>query len=75
VAITGWHGVFAPSGTPRDLLDRLETAARQAAASPRFSGRLEQDGLEAAPTRTRAEFWTAVARNTASGAARSANST
>jgi tripartite-type tricarboxylate transporter receptor subunit TctC len=60
VSITGWHGIFAPSGTPRETMDRLEAASRQAAASSRFSGRLEQDGLEAAPLRPRDAFFAAV---------------
>jgi tripartite-type tricarboxylate transporter receptor subunit TctC len=60
VTITGWHGIFAPGGTPRDLLDRYEAAARQAAAATRFAGRLEQDGLEAAPTRGRDAFLAAI---------------
>jgi tripartite-type tricarboxylate transporter receptor subunit TctC len=60
VSITGWHGVFAPSGVPAEQLDRLEQAARQAAASPRFAGRLEQDGLEPSPVRPRAEWFASV---------------
>ena len=60
VSITGWHGAFAPAGTPPALMDRFEAAARQAAAAPRFTGRLEQDGLEPPPARNRAEFQAAV---------------
>ena len=60
VSITGWHGIFAPAGVPADQLERLETAARQAAANPRFAGRLEQDGLEASPVRPRAQWFDAV---------------
>jgi tripartite-type tricarboxylate transporter receptor subunit TctC len=60
VTITGWHGIFAPSATPPDVMARLETAARQAAAASRFSGRLEQDGLEPSPVRPRTEFLTAI---------------
>jgi tripartite-type tricarboxylate transporter receptor subunit TctC len=60
VSITGWHGIFAPSGTPPETMDRLENAARQAASATRFAGRLEQDGLEPAPVRPRAEFFAAV---------------
>lgn len=60
VSITGWHGIFAPAGTPPELLDRYETAARQAAAAPRFAGRLETDGLEPSPVRPRAAWFTAV---------------
>lgn len=60
VTITGWHGIFAPSGLPAEQLARYEQAARQAAAAPRFAGRLEQDGLEPAPQRSRAEFFAAM---------------
>ncbi len=60
VTITGWHGIFAPAGLPPAQLDRLEAAARQAAAAPRFAGRLDQDGLEPAPVRPRAEWFAAV---------------
>jgi tripartite-type tricarboxylate transporter receptor subunit TctC len=60
VTITGWHGIFASAGTPPETMNRLETAARQAAAASRFSGRLEQDGLEPSPVRPRAEFLTAI---------------
>jgi tripartite-type tricarboxylate transporter receptor subunit TctC len=60
VSITGWHGVFAPSGTPPELMARLERAARQAATTGRFAARLEQDGLEPAPERSRAEFIAAI---------------
>lgn len=62
VVITGWHGVFAPAGVPAELMDRLEQAARRAAATPQFLARLEHDGLEPAPARPRAEFAAAVRR-------------
>lgn len=62
VVITGWHGVFAPAGVPAELMDRLEQAARRAAATPQFLARLEHDGLEPAPTRPRAEFAADVRR-------------
>ncbi len=58
--ITGWHGVFAPATTPPALLDALAAAARTAAASPGFAGRLEKEGLEPAPARPLAEFAAAV---------------
>ncbi|WP_203075204.1 Bug family tripartite tricarboxylate transporter substrate binding protein [Falsiroseomonas ponticola] len=60
VSITGWHGIFAPAGVAPEQLDRLERAARQAAATQRFAGRLEQDGLEPSPVRPRAEWFNAV---------------
>lgn len=54
--ITGWHGVFAPAGTPPETLDRLEAAARRVLAQPAFRERLARDGLEPPPERTRAAF-------------------
>ncbi len=65
VVITGWHGVFAPSGVPAETMDRLERAARRVAASERFRARLEHDGLEPAPARSRAEFAAAVREESA----------
>ena len=58
--ITGWHGIFVPAATPPELMARYEAAARQAAANPRFANRLEPDGLEPAPQRSRAEFQAAI---------------
>jgi tripartite-type tricarboxylate transporter receptor subunit TctC len=58
--ITGWHGVFAPAATPAELMDRMEAAARRAAATPKFLDRLAHDGLEPAPARPRAAFAEAV---------------
>ena len=58
--ITGWHGIFAPAATPPELMARYEAASRQAAANPRFANRLEPDGLEPAPRRSRAEFQAAI---------------
>ncbi len=60
VTITGWHGVFAPAGTPAAMLDRMEAAARRVVASAAFRERLERDGLEPAPERPRAAFAEAV---------------
>jgi tripartite-type tricarboxylate transporter receptor subunit TctC len=56
LVIQGWHGLFAPAGTPDAALDRLEQAAKRAAATPRFAERLAHDGLEPAPDRPRAAF-------------------
>lgn len=60
LVIEGWHGLFAPPGTPEATLLALERAARAALAADGFRRRLEQDGLEAAPERTRAELQDAV---------------
>ncbi|MFC7689179.1 Bug family tripartite tricarboxylate transporter substrate binding protein [Paeniroseomonas aquatica] len=63
--IIGWHGVFAPAGVPAQTMDRLEAAARRAAATPKFLDRLEHDGLEPAPARPRAVFAEAVRQESA----------
>lgn len=60
VVITGWHGVFAPAGTPSATLDRLEQAARAAVAAPAFVERLARDGLETPPGRPLSAFASAV---------------
>ena len=47
------------------MLDRLEQAAKRAAATPRFAERLAHDGLEPAPDRPRAAFATLVREESA----------
>jgi tripartite-type tricarboxylate transporter receptor subunit TctC len=63
--ITGWHGVFAPNGTPAELLDRYEQLAKRATKTPRFIERLGVEGLEPAPDRPRAVFAQAVKEESA----------
>ena len=53
LVILGWHGVFAPAGTPEAELDRLEAAARKATQDPRFRRGLERDALDPAPAVSR----------------------
>lgn len=65
IVITGWHGLFAPAGTPDDLLARYEAAALEATAAPKFRERLEIDGLEPAPARPRTAFAAAVREESA----------
>ncbi len=40
-----WYGVFAPKGTPADVIQRLNAAVAQAVKSPAFKQRIEQEGL------------------------------
>jgi tripartite-type tricarboxylate transporter receptor subunit TctC len=56
VAVTGWHGLFAPPRTPDAILDRLHKETAAAMKDPKFTGALAKDGLELPPERTRAEF-------------------
>ncbi|MCW8084390.1 Bug family tripartite tricarboxylate transporter substrate binding protein [Sabulicella glaciei] len=65
LVIEGWHGIFAPGGTPAPVLDRLEQAARRAIANPSYVQRLANEGLEPPPERPRAAFATAVKEESA----------
>ena len=56
LAVTGWHGLFAPPKTPDAILDRLHKEATAAMKNPKYTGALAKDGLELPPERTRAAF-------------------
>jgi len=56
VAVTGWHGLFAPPKTPDAILDRLYKETVAAMKDPKYTGALAKDGLELPPSRSRAEF-------------------
>jgi tripartite-type tricarboxylate transporter receptor subunit TctC len=56
VAVTGWHGIFAPAKTPDAILDRVHKETVAAMKDPKFTGALAKDGLELPPSRSRAEF-------------------
>ncbi|MFC7557610.1 Bug family tripartite tricarboxylate transporter substrate binding protein [Pseudoroseomonas wenyumeiae] len=56
IIILGWHGIFAPAGTPEAEMSRLETATNKAIRDPRFAKSLERDGLEVAAEQPRANF-------------------
>lgn len=43
---TAWYALFAPAGTPKDIVDRYARAAIDAVRSPDVKQRLEQMGLE-----------------------------
>jgi tripartite-type tricarboxylate transporter receptor subunit TctC len=40
-----WYGLYAPAGTPRDVVMRLNAAIRKAALSDGFKKRIEDEGL------------------------------
>jgi len=46
VDITSWHGIFAPAGTPRPLLEKLGTDIRQSLQAPAVAERLRELGFE-----------------------------
>ena len=46
---TPWLGLGARAGTPRDLVGRLNDAARSSLARPEVVARMENMGIEARP--------------------------
>lgn len=56
LAVTGWHGLFAPPKTPDAILDRLHKETVAAMKDAKYTGALAKDGLELPPERTRAAF-------------------
>ncbi|TAJ38658.1 MAG: tripartite tricarboxylate transporter substrate binding protein [Reyranella sp.] len=56
VAVTGWHGLFAPPKTPDAILDRIHKETVAAMKDPKYTGALAKDGLELPPNRSRADF-------------------
>jgi tripartite-type tricarboxylate transporter receptor subunit TctC len=49
LSFSGWYGLFAPKGTPKEIIDRLNGAAVQALADPAVRSRLADLGLEIFP--------------------------
>ncbi|TAJ84728.1 tripartite tricarboxylate transporter substrate binding protein [Reyranella sp.] len=56
VAVTGWHGLFAPPKTPDAILDRLHKETTVAMKEAKYTEALAKDGLELPPARSRADF-------------------
>ena len=49
-AVESWYGLYAPAGTPPDVIQKLSAAAKKASRSPEFAKRIEQEGLEVTAT-------------------------
>lgn len=43
--VESWYGLYAPAGTPPEVIAKLQAAAKKAAASPDFAKKIEQEGL------------------------------
>lgn len=43
--VESWYGLYAPAGTPTDVIAKLNSAAKKAANSPEFARKIEQEGL------------------------------
>lgn len=48
--VTAWQGLFVPKGTPADIAQRLSDEMRKAIVVPEVKARLEDFGLEVAPS-------------------------
>ena len=44
-AVESWYALFAPAGTPADVIAKLNAAAKKAAQSPEFRKQIEPEGL------------------------------
>jgi tripartite-type tricarboxylate transporter receptor subunit TctC len=49
VSFPGWYGLFAPKGTPKDIIAKINAAAVEALADPAVQSRLIDLGLEIFP--------------------------
>ena len=70
-AVTQWHGLLVPRGTPRAVIDRLHKEIAKAVHRPEVTSRLALDGTDgivsspqefAAHLRSERERWTKVAK-------------
>jgi tripartite-type tricarboxylate transporter receptor subunit TctC len=43
--VESWYGLYAPAGTPPDVIAKLNAAVKKAANSPEFAKKIEQEGL------------------------------
>jgi tripartite-type tricarboxylate transporter receptor subunit TctC len=44
-SVESWYGLFAPAGTPADVIAKLNAAVKQATQSTEFKNKLEPEGL------------------------------
>ena len=47
--MTNWFGFFAPKGTPKDVVDKLNRAMTEALGDPAVRTRFTELGLDVAP--------------------------
>ena len=48
--VTSWYGLFAPAGTPKEIIDKLAAETAKMLALPDFKEKLESQGFEAFPS-------------------------
>jgi len=70
--VTAWQGLFAPKGTPPEIVAKLTSEMNKAISVPEVRARLEDFGLEVVPTdgpalgafiQTETKFWHALIKD------------
>jgi tripartite-type tricarboxylate transporter receptor subunit TctC len=44
-AVESWYGLYAPAGTPPEVIQKLNAAAKKAAQAPEFARKVAQEGV------------------------------
>ena len=58
---TFWFGLYAPAGTPPEIVKRLHAAAAKGLAKPEIRDRIAQQGMDAAPSASPEAFAAEIA--------------
>ena len=48
--VTNWYAVFAPAGTPAEIVNRINAEVQKIMRSPEIEKRLESEGAKFVPT-------------------------
>lgn len=56
VVITSWYGLFAPTGTPKEAIDKMADAMGKALADPAVVKTITAQGTDVIPTKSPEEF-------------------
>jgi len=59
-----WQGIFVPTGTPKEIVDKLFAVTQQTMKAPEVIQRLAKGGVEVVTSASSAEFHQFVARET-----------
>ena len=63
--VFGWIGLFAPGGTPREIVSRVQAELAQIVVTPSFGQRMRTTGLDPADPNTSAQFTDFIAKDLA----------
>ncbi|MFZ9408011.1 MAG: Bug family tripartite tricarboxylate transporter substrate binding protein, partial [Burkholderiaceae bacterium] len=65
--LVGWHAMFAPAGTPREVVDKLNRVVNQIITLPEVKARIFEVGAFPVQPPTTAEQWGAMFRKDVQG--------